>query len=95
MAQLQFNMWGNNMKALISPNEKVYNYDDPPVEVGVRVAEISAVEFPVCDPLFWVDCSDEVTDHFYYNGGSFYPAPVKPQPPIPPEATAETGPVVI
>lgn len=80
------------MKALISPNEKVYNYDDPPVEIGVRVAWTDPVGFPVAEPLFWVDCdSTIVADEFYYNGGSFYPVPVKPKPP---EATVETGPVV-
>ena len=81
------------MKALISPNEKVYNYDDPPVEIGVRVAEVAAAEFPIAAPLFWVDCdSTIVADEFYYNGGTLYPVPVKP---LPPPATPETGPVVI
>lgn len=81
------------MKALISPNEKVYNYDDPPVEIGVRVAWTYPIGFPVAEPLFWIDCNDDVApDKFYYNGGTLYPVPVKPKPP---EATAETGPVVI
>lgn len=81
------------MKALISPNEKVYNYDDPPVEVGVRVCDVMDAEFPVAAPLFWVDCDSAiVAGEFYYNNGSFYPVPVRPKPP---EATEETGPVVI
>jgi hypothetical protein len=81
------------MKALISPDEKIYNYDDPPIAVGVRVCDVEAAEFPVAAPLFWVGCeSNIVAGEFYYDNGSFYPVPVKPKPP---EATAETGPVVI
>lgn len=40
------------MKALISPNE--------PRGEGLRVAEVMSSEFPVAEPLFWVDCPDEV-----------------------------------
>ena len=40
------------MKALISPNE--------PRGEGLRVAEVMLSEFPVAEPLFWVDCPDEV-----------------------------------
>lgn len=40
------------MKALISPNE--------PRGEGLRVAEVMPSEFPVAEPLFWVDCPDEV-----------------------------------
>ena len=41
-------------KALISPLEPVYNYDDPPQRIGDRVAEVADAEFPVASPLFWV-----------------------------------------
>jgi hypothetical protein len=52
------------MKALISPME--------PRESGFRVAEVSAQDFPVADPLFWVDCSDDiVADEFWYKDGVF------------------------
>ena len=81
------------MKALISPDEKVYNYEDPPIQIGVRVCDVEAAEFPVAAPLFWVDCdSTIVADRFYYNGGTLYPVPVRPKPP---QATNETGPLVV
>ena len=81
------------MKALISPNEKVYNYDDPKVEIGIRVAEVTDSPFPIGEPLFWFDCDETViADRFYYNNGQIYPVPVKPKPP---KATEETGPVVV
>jgi hypothetical protein len=84
------------MKALISPNEIIYNYDAPPIAVGVRIAEVVTAVFEVCTPLFWVDCDETIIpNQFYYNEGMFYPAPVKPVPPKPPEATEATGPVVI
>jgi hypothetical protein len=40
-------------KALISPLEQR--------EVGVRVAQIEVKSFEVAEPLFWVDCSDDIT----------------------------------
>jgi hypothetical protein len=40
------------MKALINPNEIR--------EQGYRVAEINETEFAVADPLFWVDCSNDL-----------------------------------
>lgn len=56
------------MKALISPNEKVYLPDD---SIGERVAQVEPDDkiFPVGEPLFWMDCADDVVaDRFYYNG---------------------------
>jgi hypothetical protein len=48
------------MKALISPNE--------PRETGYRVADISVNGFGVAQPLFWVDCSDDIVpDKFWYD----------------------------
>jgi hypothetical protein len=48
------------MKALISPNEIR--------EIGYRVAEVSAVEFNVSQPLFWVDCAEDImADQFWYD----------------------------
>jgi len=82
------------MKALISPLEPVYNYDDPPQKIGDRVAEVADAEFPVAPPFFWVDCNDNiVADKFYWNEGLFYPVPEPPPPPIPVEPS--TGPTVI
>jgi hypothetical protein len=49
-------------KALICPNE--------PVQTGYRVAQVEPAEniFPVADPLFWIDCADDVfADQFWYD----------------------------
>lgn len=54
------------MKALVSPNEKVVNYEG---NVGDRIAQVEQDDnvFPVADPLFWTDCPDEcVADQWYY-----------------------------
>jgi hypothetical protein len=61
------------MKALISQNEKVYLPDD---SVGERVAQVEPDDkiFPVANPLFWIDCGDNVkADQFYYNGTEILP----------------------
>lgn len=83
-------------KALISPNELIFNYDDPPVQIGVRVAEVAETEFPVASPLFWTDCSDEIeADVYYYSDGKFEVVPLPP-PPVPPsEVVGDNGPAVI
>lgn len=58
------------MKALISPLE------------NNRVVQIEATEFPVAEPLYWVDCADEVETEWTYNDGQFsapaYLATVEP-----------------
>jgi hypothetical protein len=48
------------MKALISPNELVKDptvKENPPV-IGKRVVQVveEGQEFPVGEPLFWIDC---------------------------------------
>lgn len=62
--------------ALISPNEKVQyisSWDGQmPVysEAGERIAEVTATPFEVAQPLFWVDCADEITaEQYCYNNG--------------------------
>ena len=40
------------MKALISPNEVR--------ETGYRVADVATQEFEIAEPLFWVDCPDDL-----------------------------------
>jgi hypothetical protein len=65
------------MKALIAPNETPIKYISSWVEGkpvfsdysnSCRVAQVSNEEFGVAEPLFWVDCSDEVrADQFYYD----------------------------
>ena len=46
-------------KALISPLE------------NNRIAEVAIAEFPVAEPLFWVDCPDSVTVGWSYDGSTF------------------------
>jgi len=63
------------MKALISPNEKVYLPDG---SVGERVAQVEPDDkiFPVANPLFWMDCADKlVADQFYFDGTDILPIP--------------------
>ena len=69
-------------KALISPNEKVFGLDTG-VELGERVADTAAQDFPIAPPLFWVDCADDiVAGLFYYNpaNGEILPIPMPPEP---------------
>lgn len=67
-------------KALISPNEEIFDYSNPPQMLGYRVAQIVAdgEEFPVAEPLYWVDVADDVTCNHYYDGTSFAACPVNP-----------------
>ncbi len=58
------------MKALISPIE--------PRQTGFRVAQVEINEFDVAEPLFWVDCADEVqADQYWYDPND---ATIKPIP---------------
>lgn len=68
----------NNMKkAIIDPRQSVLmiigytTKGDPITQVipnSARVAEVADAEFPVADPLFWVDCGDTVVaDRWYYD----------------------------
>lgn len=62
------------MKALIAPNELVQLADGT---TGQRVAEVNQNDFPVADPLFWVDCDNTVTaDTHYWNGSAIVAKPV-------------------
>jgi len=63
-------------KALISPNEPVVVVTDvvndqpvlTTVDNSARVVEVCDTEFPVCPPLFWVDCDDVVDAvNWYWN----------------------------
>lgn len=48
------------MYALVSPNEPSFD--------GYRVAEVAATSFEVAEPLFWVECGDEVVaDRYHYD----------------------------
>lgn len=60
------------MKALISPNE--------PRETGYRIAEVSANQFDIAEPLFWVDCADDVAANQLWYDPSDQTIKVIPQP---------------
>ena len=69
------------MKALISPNQPCMSYDNPPVELGAYVVQVEETEFPVADPMFWADCSDDILAYqFYWNNGQYAPVPIPPPP---------------
>ena len=55
------------MKALISPAE------------NNRICEITSSEFAVAMPLHWVDCADNVTCDWIYDGANFI-EPIAPEP---------------
>jgi hypothetical protein len=73
------------MKALISPNEVVKDptiQNNPPI-IGKRVVQVveDGQEFPVGEPLFWIECLTTTNP-----GRSYYDpveAVVKPFPPFP------------
>jgi hypothetical protein len=76
--------------ALISPEEKVYNYDG--TLLGDRVAEVADTTFEVAPPLFWVECADDViADQFYYDTETQTIIAVPPKPIPPPDVTDVTG----
>lgn len=79
--------------ALISPNEPVFDYSNPPVQIGERIAEVADVEFPVAPPLFWVECNDDVVaDQWYWDGTNCVKKPEPPVVVIEPDAqTTGTG----
>lgn len=73
------------MKALISPQEKVTDYQG---NVGERVAQVEQNVFEVAHPLHWVDCPDDcVADVWWYYNGVCEVMPTPPQPE--PEPTPE------
>jgi hypothetical protein len=82
-------------EALISPMEKVYNYDG--TLLGDRVAEVTTQPFEVAPPLFWVACQDNVVaDQFYYDPNTYQidSIPAPPPPVAPSEVTGNNGPAV-
>jgi len=60
------------MFALISPNEEAWSRGSttPPMQrsvlLGQRVVEVSATQFPVAPPLFWLSCADDVKAETHY-----------------------------
>jgi hypothetical protein len=66
------------MFALISPNEFAYTDGPNLIPIGQRVAEVSAAEFPVAPPLFWMPCANNVVaDQYYYDPND---QQIKPKP---------------
>jgi len=68
-------------EALISPNE--------PRETGYRVAQVvdQYQTFEVAQPLFWVECADDVVqDQFWYNPQT---QTIEPNPPPPPPSAED------
>jgi len=66
-------------KALIAPNEPVQLADE---KIGWRVAQVESSDkiFSVADPLFWVDCADDVVaDRFFYDEFSETITPIPSQ----------------
>lgn len=100
------------MKALISPNEIspyiaswTYNMNtrawDPVFEDvpdSWRVAQVQEDSFEVAQPLFWVDCADDVVaDEWYYQSSTGViltipaPAPIPETVPAAPEQPVVSG----
>lgn len=70
-------------KALISPLELVYDYEGN--LIGERVAQVvnDGETFPVAEPLYWLDCADDVVaDEWYLQAETNQILP-KPLPPAP------------
>ncbi len=68
------------MKALISPNEKVTDYEG---NVGARVAQVQETTFEVAPPLFWTDCPDNcIADVWWYYQDTCQPIPQPPPAPV-------------
>lgn len=56
-------------KALISPVELRYDSNG---NQGYRIAEVSVVEFPVAEPLYWMSCPEDcVQDRWILVNGQF------------------------
>lgn len=59
--------------ALICPNE--------PMNGGYRIAQVESEIFPVGDPTYWLECSDEVVaDVWYFDQSRNIPAPITQAP---------------
>ncbi len=60
------------MKALISPDEKVYDLEN--TVIGDRVAGFHEDQFEVAEPLFFIDVDGSLADKdpqfYYYNTGT-------------------------
>lgn len=64
------------MKALISPNE------------NNRICQVEVTDFQVAEPLYWIDCHNDITTDWTYVDGQ-YIAPVAQEYVAPPAPTKE------
>jgi Phage tail assembly chaperone protein len=65
--------------ALISPQELIYSQDG--TLLGERIAETSNNPFPVAEPLYWIECADEVNANDWYFDTATSTFQLKPLPP--------------
>jgi hypothetical protein len=65
--------------ALISPNELIYTEDG--TLLGERIAETSNNPFLVAEPLYWIECADEVNANDWYFDTATSTCQLKPLPP--------------
>jgi len=85
------------MKALINPNEEAkyvsaWNNKEPVYTVlGQRVCDVAENEFPVAEPLFWLDCNSDVVADLYYYDTNIQSVIAKPQQAfdMPPQSSAD------
>lgn len=93
-------------KALISPNEQVsyqsgWDTNTKPITPvysvlpnSARIAEVADQSFEVAQPLFWVDCADDVTaDGYWYDTANqtIQAIPAPPPKPAAPDQPTSTG----
>lgn len=64
------------MQALISPNE------------NNRICQVEEQDFPVAEPLYWVDCPNDITTDWTYVDGQ-YIAPIAQEYVVPLVSTKE------
>lgn len=81
--------------AIIDPRESVvkiigWTSTTPPQAIteqipnSARVAEVADATFPVAEPLFWVECADDVVaDQWYYDTVQQICIIIPPAPPRP------------
>lgn len=90
--------------AIIDPRQDVYQVTgwvpntNPPQAImtvipnSARVAEVAVTTFPVAEPLFWVECADDVVaDQWYYDTAN---SAIYIIPPAPPQPAAADQPAV-
>lgn len=52
-------------KALISPEEVIYHISEG-TPLGVRIAQVENESFDIAEPLFWIECHDQVNANDWY-----------------------------